>query len=552
MTTEIIFGVRYDYVKLPDGSDLYVTVYGQPLIEALKPENYLTDRKWFDHHSVKLGGTADPYRITTKNVGGVSTEIVFKWNRMGQKVISEEEDEVDLSMAEFNSPFEEFSLVMELRNSRFGELRNVKTQRPLAIYVPLEPAELWQVGRKEHKMKALYERHEREVQLDIHREYAVIYEWLPGIDAAQACREGLLTTQEMIALNDAAKEELERRGFIVRDSKPHHIIVRPTGNGKRLRLSREGQVAYGLVDFELLERTPERYQMVKRLKRSNYLKRQKDRFNVNPQIPEHLKAVNIFGVDYIFGHAGSTTGLLWVVGRDPELFDYFQPERWENTQRVQLSPVSRVYYTLTKDNVHLVWRISKVGVIPDMDPFKSEEKTILEYGYNSPFEEISIALEITRKGLRTTYPRAIYMMGNRSSISGAIYDPSRYQSHAGLIAPDGEPILRQGRNYTIIWGYWNGPDERLATVDGDYLEAINALRAYRERYLTESEYLGLIHRKKERLLRIGIEDLNMGGTHILLSKHSSGRLLRDDEGHYEARICNFELLRRLPSSSGSG
>ncbi len=552
MVTKIIFGVKYDHIKLPDGGDLYLTVYGRPLLETLKPENYLTDRKWFDHHAVKLGGTADPYRITTKNVGGISTEIVFKWNRMGQKVFSEEEDEVDLSTADFNSPFEEFALVMELRNSRFGELRNIKTQRPLAIYVPIEPTELWQVGRKEHKMKAVYERHEREVKLDIHREYAVIYEWIPGMDAAQACREGLLTKKEMIALNDGANEELERRGFIVRDNKPQHIIVRPAGDGGRLRLSREGQVSYGMVDFELLERTPERYQMVKRLKRRNYLKRQKDRFKVNPELPEHLTAVNVLGVDYIFGHAGSTTGLLWVVGRDPELFDYFQPERWENTRRVQLSPTSRVYYTLTKDNVHLVWRISKVGVLPDMDPFKSEEKRILAYGYNSPFEEISIAMELTRKGLRTTYPRAIYMMGNRSSISGAIYDPSRYQSHAHIVAPDGEAALRQGHNYTIIWGYWNGPDERLATVDGDYLEAVNALRAYRERFITEDEYLALIQRKKERLLGIGIEDLNMRGTHILLSKDSRRNLVRDDEGHYETRICNFELLRRLPVQSGLG
>ena len=50
----------------------------------------------------------------------------------------------------------------------------------------------------------------------------------------------------------------------------------------------------------------------------------------NP-MPAHLKAINLLGVDYIVGHAESTGGLLWVVGRDPDLFNYFLPERWRRT-----------------------------------------------------------------------------------------------------------------------------------------------------------------------------------------------------------------------------
>ena len=52
-------------------------------------------------------------------------------------------------------------------------------------------------------------------------------------------------------------------------------------------------------------------------------------------------------------------------------------------------------------------------------------------------------------------------------------------------------------------------------------------------------------RKRERLGNIGIEDLNLRGTHILLSKDSGGRLVKDDDGLYETRVCNFELLRRI-------
>ena len=70
-----------------------------------------------------------------------------------------------------------------------------------------------------------------------------------------------------------------------------------------------------------------------------------------------------------------------------------------------------IYETVTKDNVHLVWRVSRVGQIPDADPFVRREKRILDYGYNSPFQEFSIAMELSRKGMETTYPRAIYMTG---------------------------------------------------------------------------------------------------------------------------------------------
>ena len=72
---------------------------------------------------------------------------------------------------------------------------------------------------------------------------------------------------------------------------------------------------------------------------------------------------------------------------------------------------NETYYTISKDEIHLVWEVSKVGIIPDMDPFKEEEKKVLEYGYNSPFEEISIAVDLTRKNIGTIYPRAIYMAG---------------------------------------------------------------------------------------------------------------------------------------------
>ncbi|RMG04864.1 MAG: hypothetical protein D6726_02525, partial [Nitrospirae bacterium] len=241
----------------------------------------------------------------------------------------------------------------------------------------------------------------------------------------------------------------------------------------------------------------------------------------------------------------STKGRLWVVGRDPYLFDYFLPERWENTPKTRISAYSQLYYTVTKDNIHLVWKISRVGLQPDMDPFKEDEQRILEYGYNSPFEEFGLALYLSEKGLPTIYPRAIYMAGNKTEISDELFDNSRYESHAGIKTPDGLPILRKNRDYITIWGYWNGPDEKLAASDGDYYEGIDALRAYRRGLIDKERYISLLELAKNRLIEVGVEDLNLRGNHILLSLDSRGRLLMDEDGVPEIRICNFEFLRRL-------
>jgi hypothetical protein len=183
--------------------------------------------------------------------------------------------------------------------------------------------------------------------------------------------------------------------------------------------------------------------------------------------------------------------------------------------------------------------------MPDMDPFLKEERKIIDYGYNSPFEEVGYALELGQKGIRTVYPRAIYMYGKSMSISESILENSRFESHKVVKTPEGDPILRKDHKYIIIWGYWNGLDEKLAVHDGDYLEGINALSAFREGIISRDEYVSLLKRKKERLANVGFEDLHLRGSHVLLSLDSRGKLLRDAEGIPEMRICNFELLKKI-------
>jgi hypothetical protein len=533
-----VLGVTYNHYRLGDEGDLYVTREGVPFTNSLFPENHWLDKQWFRQNSQRLIGTSNIYRVTTKPVDGRQKEIVLKWNRMGQEIPGDEF--VD---AEFNSPFEEFSLVADLKDAQKDSDSKVILQRPLAIYVPPTRMELWRTGRKAYMMQNVIDKHV-EIELDIERLYAVIYGWIKGIDADEAHNRGLITEAEMVDITRRVHERLQNQGFDVLDRKPHHVILRPRKEGGLLR-DRSGEPCHALVDFELLRRTTQHETEVRQEKRSDYLRKQRDRFVIQtPKVlPSHLHYMNIFGVGYIYGPTQSTDGALWVVGKDPDLFDYFLPERWETSPRTRLSAFHEIFYTCTKDNIHLTWKVSRVGIVPDVDPFKPGEHAILDLGYNSPFEEIALAIRLSKSGIPTTYPRAIYMTGLRTRIPDFLFDGRRFETHGQLLTPDGEPVLRSDHDYITIWGYWNGPDEKLADRDGDYFEGVNALRAWREGLITEPVYVSLMERIRERLREVQVVDLNLRGTHILLSRRAgSGRLVVDADGYPEFRICTFELL----------
>ncbi len=543
-----VLGVKYLHLRMDDGTDLYVTEHGLPFTKCLMPENHWADDAWMKEHGVRLPGTSAVHRVWTKTVGGRSKEIVIKWNRMGQDIPGETQVLGDAT-AEFNSPFLEFSLVLELRKSGSEALARLYTHRPLAIYVPRKFIRAEQLGRRPHRMEAIERSHDG-IAIDWNRNYAVIYEWMKGIDAVEAHRKELLDNDAMATLIECARKDLDSQGFTVSDNKPQHIIVRPRQDGS-LATDRAGKLLYGLVDFELLKRTPAREEQLRAEKRQEYLIRQVRRFEPREQFPAGLSQVNIMGVDYVYGQVESTGGALWVVGRDPMLFDYFLPEKWRRTPRTRLSSTYEVYETVTGDNVHLVWRVSRVGRIPDADPFVRREKRILDHGYNSPFEEFAIALELGRYGIETTYPRAIYMTGHRSTVSSSLVDHSRYETHDRFITPDGHAILSRQHEYVTLWGYWNGPDDMLAVKDEPLYSGIDALAAYRESRLTQRGYVQVMRIAKQRMAAIGVEDLSLRGNHLLLSIDREGRLAVDEKGVPLMRICNFELLRHAPPRAPS-
>ena len=236
-----VLGVKYLHLRVNDGTDVYVTEYGLPFTQCLMPENHWADDAWMKLHSVRLPGTSALFHVRTKEVGGHSRDIVVKWNRMGQDIPGETRA-FDAANAEFNSPFLEFSLVLEMRNTHLESPGRLFTHKPLAIYVPRKYVKGEQLGRRRHKMEAIQRSHEEEIPIDWNRNYAVIYEWLKGIDAVQACREGLVDKDGMAQLVNRVQEDLQRKGFAVSDNKPQHIIVRPTAD-KQLVKNRSGQDA---------------------------------------------------------------------------------------------------------------------------------------------------------------------------------------------------------------------------------------------------------------------------------------------------------------------
>jgi len=144
-----MLGVDYWHFRTTDGGDLYTTQYGLPFAELLFPQNWF-EREWFDRNRERLVGTSTVYKVQTKKVGERSLNIVVKWCRVGEEVPFDTLTLNKFAMAEFNSPYEEFSLVMEMRNSR--ETGIIRTHKPLAIYVPSERLKLWQTGGRSQRL----------------------------------------------------------------------------------------------------------------------------------------------------------------------------------------------------------------------------------------------------------------------------------------------------------------------------------------------------------------------------------------------------------------
>lgn len=545
-----LLGVNYVHVRLDDGGDLYLTYHGVPFYEHLRPENWY-EAEWLRSRRQRLAGSGTVYRVPTKPVDRHavrSIDLAIKWSRVGQDVPL---DTFTLNRnlnAEFNTPFEEFSLVEELRRGEYGppDVR-IRTQKPLAIYVPSERLQLWQTGRSRERIMTRITRRPG-VEIDILRSYIMIYGWIDGMDAPEAYARAydLLPPEQrdaaLAALTNEVEADLRAKGFMVPDHKPTHVIVRLRNNSLRVRRKR---VVYGIVDYELLARTPDHEDAVKRAARSDYLVRQRDRFVPRPRasFPPNLQPARVLGVDYVYGHCESTGGVIWVVGRDPELFSYFLPERWRRKD-VALSDTGQTYYVQTKDRIHLVWQVSRIGEVPPSELLDERFERMRQLGYNSPFEKVSYALEMARRGLPVVFPRAIYMTGKTGAPDEA-EDLRRYDSMRTILTPDHLPAMPREHDYITLFGYWRGRDDTEAVEDLMLWNPIDLAAAAAKGLITPEQAAELLERHRLAMLKAGFQDLNLKADHVLMSYVPDGPIKVDGQGQVELRQCNFDLVKKV-------
>jgi hypothetical protein len=267
------FGVRY--AELPDvsGGSLWVNRHGWNHLEQLDPARWFFEKQYSRRGKWLSEGSGAVYRVSSCSDRSVPIDLVVKFSRMAQDL------HVDVSStfpgdiprhvvdeASFNDPFQEFGLVEELRTSPFGpsDLK-ILTKRPLAIYSPARRFDTWQLGRSQDRFRGHCLRLERDqenkyagfdkVDLAMERQYIMVFHWIRGVDAQELGRHGILDARESTRLVRRVIEELAAKGFRVLDTKPNHIILRRRRDGRLL--SRRGKLEYALVDFELLQRTPE-------------------------------------------------------------------------------------------------------------------------------------------------------------------------------------------------------------------------------------------------------------------------------------------------------
>jgi hypothetical protein len=234
------------------------------------------------------------------------------------------------------------------------------------------------------------------------------------------------------------------------------------------------------------------------------------------------------------------------VGRNARLFDYFLPERWRKTPSLKLSDKKEVFYTITKDNIHLVWETSRVGELPGDEDGGSDDPKIRHYGIKSPFEEFAVARELNTLGIPTVYVRAIYMTGT-AKIEPSI-DCRQYDSHRGIPDPEGNPILQENHNYITIRGYYNGPDYSVAEQGPLYMPTDLAKATYQGN-IDEATCQRLLNKTKENLRNVGYDGSLLKANDLLLAIDSKGRIMNNTDGEPEVILCNFELVWKISGVS---
>lgn len=265
-----IFGVDYIVLKGMQGGLLYLTRYGWPLADSLRPKHWYVDGRFRETGQRLVGSTGSVYRMELPHRSLNGLPVVIKFNRFAQDApvfytINNQAEAADNigRGARFLSPFEEFGMLQELREShrKQPDLSRIWTQRPLAIYCPATRYPAWKLGRKENtywrydRALAADQKHQpeaKQIQYEWDRVYITLFNWVKGIDAQDAAECSAISDDTMMDLSRRVNKDLHERGFRVLDNKPRHIVLRPHAKSGRPKPFR-GQLPYALIDYELLE-----------------------------------------------------------------------------------------------------------------------------------------------------------------------------------------------------------------------------------------------------------------------------------------------------------
>jgi hypothetical protein len=287
-----VLRVVYAHVKTSDGGDLYLTRFAEPYLEHFELHNWY-ESEWFNAHKIRLLGTSSVYRVPTKEINGRSLDLVVKNCRVGEDVPIDTHTLQEFCDAEFNSPWEEFSLVMEMRESTYGPREmKVRTQRPLAIYVPPERMQPWQSGRSRSKINRIQAKHPG-IDLDILKQYKMIYGWILGKNLLEVFEHVDINNDELVGhlkkINYKVLADLDKKGYLVADMKPEHVIISEEDTARIEELGRSEHAIdaarrqvdllyqliddgrYSVIDYELLLRTAAHENEVKQSRRHSYL-----------------------------------------------------------------------------------------------------------------------------------------------------------------------------------------------------------------------------------------------------------------------------------------
>jgi hypothetical protein len=213
-----------------------------------------------------------------------------------------------------------------------------------------------------------------------------------------------------------------------------------------------------------------------------------------------------------------------------------------------LSDSKEVFYTITKDNIHLVWETSRVGELPEEETGNNQSQMIRRYGINSPFEEFFIAHRLSELGIPTVYVRAIYMTGTTKMEPSS--DFRRYESHKDILDPEGNPILQENHYYITIRGYYNGPDYSVAERGPLYVP-VDLAKAVYQGLIDEATCRGFLDNVREKLSDVGYDGSLLKPNDLLLAVDSEGRIMNNSYGAPEVIICNFELILKVSDTADS-